>query len=55
MQNIAKNIDNPVDLENPDKIIRIEVLDNICGISFLKQEDVIRPNNAMLMINNSKN
>ncbi|MBN1215826.1 MAG: THUMP domain-containing protein [Candidatus Lokiarchaeota archaeon] len=55
MQNIAKNIDNPVDLENPDKIIHIEVLDNICGISFLKQEDIIRPNNSMLMIKNSKN
>ena len=38
----AKKIDNKVDLENPDKIVRIEILGNLCGISFLKQDDIIK-------------
>jgi tRNA acetyltransferase TAN1 len=38
---IAKNIDNEVDLENPDKIIRIELLGNFCGIAFIKPDDII--------------
>jgi tRNA acetyltransferase TAN1 len=38
---IARNIENPVDLKNPDKIIRIEVLGNSCGISFLKHTDIL--------------
>ncbi len=40
---IASLFKNPVDLENPDKIVRIEMLDTICGISFLERGDVIRP------------
>ncbi len=39
---IAKNIKNDVNLDNPDKIIRIEILGNICGISFLKKNDIIK-------------
>ncbi len=39
---VAKNINNRVDLSNPDKIIRIEVLGNFSGISFLKRDDIIR-------------
>ncbi|MFX1308934.1 MAG: THUMP domain-containing protein [Promethearchaeota archaeon] len=39
---IAKLIDNKVDLENPDKIIRIEVLGNISGISFLKKNEIVK-------------
>jgi len=38
---VAKKIDNKVDLENPDKIVRIEILGNLCGISFLKQDDIL--------------
>ncbi|MBY9005809.1 MAG: THUMP domain-containing protein [Candidatus Lokiarchaeota archaeon] len=45
---IAKIIENPVDLDNPDKIIQIEMLDNICGISFLNQEDIIKPTNVFI-------
>lgn len=45
IENIAKYIDNPVDLENPEKIVRIELLKNICGISFLRPGDVISPKN----------
>jgi tRNA acetyltransferase TAN1 len=41
---IAKFIDNKVNLENPDKIIRIEILGNVTGISFLQQDDVIKTN-----------
>ncbi|MFX1337496.1 MAG: THUMP domain-containing protein [Promethearchaeota archaeon] len=38
---VANNIDNQVDLQNPDKIIRVELLGNFCGIAFLKPEEVI--------------
>ena len=37
---IAKNIDRKVDLENPDKIIRIEIIGKYTGISFLEPGDV---------------
>jgi len=39
---IASSIENNVDLENPDKIIRIEILGNITGISFLKRDEIIK-------------
>ena len=42
IESIAKKIENRVDLEHPDVIIRIEVLGNISGISFLSPEDIIR-------------
>ncbi|MFX1314134.1 MAG: THUMP domain-containing protein [Promethearchaeota archaeon] len=44
IESIAKFIDNKVNLENPDKIIRIEILRNVTGISFLQQDDVIKTN-----------
>ncbi|MFX0017387.1 MAG: THUMP domain-containing protein [Promethearchaeota archaeon] len=44
IENIAKFIDNKVNLENPDKIIRIEILRNVTGISFLQQGEVIKTN-----------
>jgi tRNA acetyltransferase TAN1 len=42
IERIARNIDNKVDLDNPDKIIRLEVLGNFCGVSFLEKNDTIR-------------
>lgn len=42
---VSKHIDNNVNLENPDKEIRIEVLGNICGISFLKKDEIITKKN----------
>lgn len=39
---IADQIDNKVDLEDPDKLIRIEVLGNFCGVSFLEKKDIIK-------------
>ena len=42
---IASGIDYKVDLENPDIVIRIEVLGNYCGISFLAPNDIIRLGN----------
>lgn len=39
---IASNFINEVDLENPDKIIRFEILGNVTGISFLKKDQIIR-------------
>ncbi|MFX1501591.1 MAG: hypothetical protein ACFFDH_11565 [Promethearchaeota archaeon] len=35
-------MNNEVDLENPDKIVRIEVLGNITGLSFLKKNEIVR-------------
>jgi tRNA acetyltransferase TAN1 len=42
IERVANVIDNKVDLEDPDKIIRIEVLGNYSGVSFLNQNDIIR-------------
>lgn len=42
IEKIANVIDNKVDLENPDKIVRIEILGNISGVSFLKKNEIIR-------------
>ncbi|HEY0089546.1 MAG TPA: THUMP domain-containing protein [Candidatus Lokiarchaeia archaeon] len=39
---VTKNINNRVDLSHPDKIIRIEVLGNFSGISFVEKDDIIR-------------
>jgi tRNA(Ser,Leu) C12 N-acetylase TAN1 len=39
---IARDIDYKVDLNQPDTIIRIEILGNISGISFLKESEIIR-------------
>ena len=38
---IAKIFNNKVDLNNPDKILRVELLGNISGISFLTPNDTI--------------
>ncbi len=45
---IAEKIDNEVDLENPDKIVRIEILGNNTGISFLKPDEILKIPNAYL-------
>ncbi|MHA1784035.1 MAG: THUMP domain-containing protein [Candidatus Helarchaeota archaeon] len=37
---VAKNIDRTVDLDNPDKIIRIEIIGKYTGISILSPDDV---------------
>ena len=42
IEKIANIINNEVDLENPDKVVRIEVLGNITGISFLKKNEIVR-------------
>ena len=39
---VAQVINNKVDLENPNKIIRIEILGNSCGITFLKPNDILK-------------
>lgn len=41
IESVAKLIDNPVDLDNPDRIVRIELLGNISGISFLSPDEII--------------
>lgn len=42
IETIARDLDYKVDLEHPDKIIRIEILGNISGISFLKESEIIK-------------
>jgi len=45
IESIAKIVNNKVNLDNPDKIIRIEILGNDTGISFLNPDDLIRIRN----------
>ncbi|MFX0141897.1 MAG: THUMP domain-containing protein [Candidatus Hodarchaeota archaeon] len=42
IEEVAKNIENKVNLENPDKIIRVEILGKISGISILNKNDIIK-------------
>jgi len=41
IESVANYINNKVDLDHPDKIIRIELLGNVSGISFLNPDDII--------------
>ena len=41
IERIALGIHNKVDLENPDKVIRIEIFGNFSGVSFLEKKDII--------------
>ena len=38
---VAENLNNKVVLNNPDVIIRFEILGNICGISFLRSTNIL--------------
>ena len=38
---IAKNIKNKVSLENPDKVIQIEILGAKAGVSIIKKSDIL--------------
>ena len=42
IERVARNITNEVDLENPDKILRIESLGKFSGIGLLKPGEIIR-------------
>ena len=42
IKKIASIFDNKVDLENPDMIIRIEVLGDVTGICYLNPNDIIK-------------
>jgi tRNA acetyltransferase TAN1 len=39
---IAEIFNNEVDLSNPNKIVRIEILGNLCGISFVKPAEILK-------------
>ena len=45
IESVAKTINNNVNLDNPDIILRIELLGNISGISFLKPDEIIKLSN----------
>jgi tRNA acetyltransferase TAN1 len=38
---IAKQIDRKVDLENPDKIIMVDIIAELAGIALIKPEDIL--------------
>jgi len=38
---VAKHIDRKVSLEKPDKIILIEVMGRVCGVSVIKPDDIL--------------
>ena len=40
IETIAKVFNNKVDLDNPDRILRIEILGNVSGMSFLNPDDI---------------
>jgi tRNA acetyltransferase TAN1 len=42
IKKIASILNNKVDLERPDKIIRVEILGNISGISYLNPNAIIK-------------
>ena len=42
---VAGEIKNKVNLENPDIIIRFDIIGNKCGISFLKQDEILKIKN----------
>jgi tRNA acetyltransferase TAN1 len=41
VETIAKKIDRRVDLENPDKVVLIEILGELTGVSVIKPSDVL--------------
>ena len=45
IETVARNIDHKVDLSNPDVIIRFEIFGNICGISFLRTDEILEISN----------
>ena len=45
IEKIAEILSNKVMLENPDQIIRIEILGNFSGISFIKKGEIIKAKN----------
>jgi tRNA acetyltransferase TAN1 len=45
IESVAKSLNNSVSLDNPDIILRIELLGNISGISFLKPDEIITLSN----------
>ena len=47
IKTVAQNIVNKVDLENPDVTIRIELLGNFCGISFLRDGEILTVNKKL--------
>ncbi|MHA1931241.1 MAG: THUMP domain-containing protein [Promethearchaeota archaeon] len=42
IERIAAGINNKVDLEKPNKVIRIEILGNFSGVSFLQKKDIVQ-------------
>jgi tRNA acetyltransferase TAN1 len=41
IESVAKRIDRQVDLESPDKILLIEIIGELAGISLITEEDVL--------------
>jgi len=41
VETVARNIDRKVDLENPDKMVLIEILGELTGVSVIAPSDVL--------------
>ena len=41
IEKIAEKIENRVDLNNPDKIVWVEIIGDVAGVSVLKPEHVL--------------
>jgi len=41
IEEVAKLVDRKVDLENPDKIIQIEIIGDYTGISIIKPDQIL--------------
>ena len=40
IRTIAKEIDNPVDLDSPNWIVLVEILGNVTGIAVIQQDQI---------------
>ena len=41
VETVARNIDRKVDLENPDKVVLVEVLGEVTGVSVIRPSDML--------------
>jgi len=48
IKELAELIDKKVDLENPDKILRIEIIGKYAGLALLKPKDVFSATKPLL-------
>ena len=50
IRELAELIDRKVDLENPDKIIRVDIIGKYAGVSLLKPQEVFSVEKTLIEI-----